>query len=112
MRLRIDGPFPSRLARWIAETFSVEATTLFELGFRHGTDAAIFEAMRSPGEVIVTKDADFVDLVTRLGPPPQVIWVTCGNVKNQVLRALLTRSLPEVLRMLESGEPIVELAGP
>ncbi|MDF5718318.1 MAG: DUF5615 family PIN-like protein [Rhizonema sp. NSF051] len=28
---------------------------------------------------MITKDSDFVDLVDRLGTPPQIIWLTCGD---------------------------------
>jgi predicted nuclease of predicted toxin-antitoxin system len=38
------------------------------------------------GLVIMTKDSDFVDLVCRLGVPPQILWLTCGNVTNRNLR--------------------------
>jgi predicted nuclease of predicted toxin-antitoxin system len=31
-------------------------------------DQAVFQALRQPGQVIVTKDEDFADLVTRLDP--------------------------------------------
>jgi predicted nuclease of predicted toxin-antitoxin system len=37
----------------------------------------------------MTKDSDFVDLVERLGPPPQIIWLTCGNTSNLRLREIL-----------------------
>gem|GEM_PF-3164312 len=28
----------------------------------------------------MTKDSDFVDLVCRLGTPPQIIWLTLGII--------------------------------
>jgi predicted nuclease of predicted toxin-antitoxin system len=59
----------------------------------------------------MTKDEDFIDIAARLGPPPQVLWMTCGNVTNRVLKPLLERALPEALRLLEAGEPIVEIRG-
>jgi hypothetical protein len=39
--------------------------------------------------VVVTKDEDFVRLLERHGPPPQIVWVTCGNVRNAALRAVV-----------------------
>jgi hypothetical protein len=30
----------------------------------------------------MTKDRDFVEMLQRLGPPPKVAWVTCGNTSN------------------------------
>jgi predicted nuclease of predicted toxin-antitoxin system len=38
----------------------------------------------------MTKDSDFVALLDRFGPPPQVIWITCGNTSNARLKEILT----------------------
>jgi predicted nuclease of predicted toxin-antitoxin system len=59
--------------------------------------------------VIVSKDEDFTDIVVRLGPPPQVLWVTCGKVTNRALRTVLGESLQSALELLQNGEPIVEI---
>jgi predicted nuclease of predicted toxin-antitoxin system len=111
MRLWIDAQLPPQIAPWIAQTFGVEAQPLAAIGMRDADDAVIFESLRQPGEIVMSKDSDFLDLVARLGAPPQVIWVTCGNVTNRALRALLTAGLPKVLELLAAGEAIVELAG-
>ena len=57
----------------------------------------------------MTKDSDFVLLLDRLGPPPQVIWVTCGNTSNARLREILTNTLPKALELLDAGERLVEI---
>jgi predicted nuclease of predicted toxin-antitoxin system len=88
----------------------VEAANLDVLGLRRSQDAVIFSALRAPGEVIITKDSDFLDLVARLDPPPQIIWVTCGNVTNPALHALFASAFQEVLNLLRAGAPVVELA--
>ena len=111
MKLWVDAQLPPALADWIAGRFGVEASNLDAVGLRHADDARIFAALREAGNVIVSKDEDFVDMVARLGPPPQVLWVTCGNVTNRVLRTVLAASLPNGLDLLQRGEPIVEIAG-
>lgn len=58
----------------------------------------------------MTKDSDFIDLVCRLGSPPQILWLTCGNVTNSYLRKLLIATLPEALMNLQEGSPIVEIS--
>lgn len=60
--------------------------------------------------MLISKDSDFVERVLRLGAPPQLLWVTCGNVSNEHLRTVFLNAFPAALPMLESGEPIVELA--
>jgi predicted nuclease of predicted toxin-antitoxin system len=53
---------------------------LRDLGSRDAEDEDIFEAAKAQGVIFITKDSDFVDLVDRLEtPPPQVMWLTCGN---------------------------------
>jgi predicted nuclease of predicted toxin-antitoxin system len=82
---------------------------MFALGLLGASDVAIFEAARDAEAVVVTKDADFVTLLERRGPPPQVVWVTTGNLANAALRALVTAAWPRAVRLLRAGEPLVEL---
>jgi predicted nuclease of predicted toxin-antitoxin system len=105
----IDEQLPPATCLWLAESHAVEAATLEMLGLLSSPDDAIFTLLRQPGNVIVTKDDDFIDLVGRLGPPPQVLWVTCGNVTNRALRELFAAAFPVALELLRSGEPIVEV---
>ncbi len=110
MNFWIDAQLPPNLAGWLIETFGVNATSLKDLGLRDAKDTEIFYTARTGDAiVIVTKDSDFVDLVTRLGTPPQILWLTCGNVTNRNLRRILTKTFPDVLRLLQAGENIVEI---
>jgi predicted nuclease of predicted toxin-antitoxin system len=88
---------------------SISAVSLRELGLRDAKDIEIFEAAKQPDVVIMSKDSDFVDLVCRLGAPPQILWLTCGNVTNRNLRELLTAILPEAIKQLQQGEIVVEI---
>ena len=47
--------------------------------------------------------------IDSLGPPPQVIWITCGNTSNARLKEILTNTLPKALELLESGENLIEI---
>ena len=66
---------------------------------------------KAQGVIMMTKDSDFVDLVDRLGSPPQIIWLTCGNTSNARLREILSETLPRALELLETGEALVEIRG-
>jgi predicted nuclease of predicted toxin-antitoxin system len=57
----------------------------------------------------MTKDVDFVVLQERLGAPPAVLWVRCGNTSNAYLKQVLRRTFPDARRMIESGEILVEI---
>lgn len=59
----------------------------------------------------MTKDRDFVELVMRHGPPPQIVWLTSGNTSNAALREILSAGWHRVAGLLGSGEPLVEIGG-
>jgi predicted nuclease of predicted toxin-antitoxin system len=110
MKIWVDAQLPPTLANWLTATFGLEAAALRDIGLRDAQDITIFETARARNAVILTKDSDFVDLVCRLGTPPQILWLTCGNVTNRNLRKLLTATLPEALEQLRQGEAIVEIS--
>ena len=83
MKIWIDAQLPPTLGTWLNATFGVSVTPLKDLGLRDALDVEIFEAARIANAVIMTKDSDFIDLVCRLGTPPQILWLTCGNVTNR-----------------------------
>ena len=109
MKIWVDAQLPPTLASWLTETFGLEASALRDLGLRDAQDIEILAAARAENVVIITKDSDFIDLVCRLGTPPQILWLTCGNVTNRNLRQLLIATLPNALEQLQQGEMIVEI---
>lgn len=111
MNIWIDAQLPPSIAAWLSATFGVNAIAIKDLGLRDSQDTEIFAAARTANAVIMTKDSDFVDLVTRLGIPPQILWVTCGNVTNRHLRQVLIQTFPNALRLLQESEHIVEISG-
>jgi predicted nuclease of predicted toxin-antitoxin system len=108
----VDVHLSPALARWITTEFNHPAQAVRDLGLRQAKDAKIFEAARQPGMIMLTKDADFPEMVERFGPPPQVIWLTCGNTSNSALRVLLANALPRALELLAGVESLVEISGP
>ena len=110
MKIWIDAQLPATLAIWVTDTFAIEAFSLRDIGLRDAKDIEIFEAAKIANVIIITKDSDFVDLVCRLGIPPQILWLTCGNVTNRNLRKLLIITLPDALEQLQQGEMIVEIS--
>ena len=93
------------------QAFGAEALAIRDLGLREAEDPEIFSRAREAGATVMTKDRDFVDLLERYGPPPQIVWLTCGNTTNAYLRELLMRLWPEIVVMLAAGEPLVEVGG-
>lgn len=110
MTIWVDAHLPPAIATWITSTFGVEAIALRELGLRDAEDLEIFEAAKAQEATVMTKDSDFVDLVARLGAPPKIIWLTCGNTSNVRLREILSKTLPRALELLATGETLVEIS--
>ena len=108
----MDAQLSPALAPWLTEQFAVEAFSARHLGLVPAKDRAIFQAAREANAVVLTKDADFTSWLERLGPPPRVLWLRCGNTSNARLKVLLRKTLPAALEMLNSGESLVEIADP
>jgi predicted nuclease of predicted toxin-antitoxin system len=76
---------------------------------RDASDRQIFEAAKKAGVAVMTKDGDFVRLLDEEGPPPQVIWITCGNTSNARLKIILASTLTKTIELLGADERLVEI---
>ena len=106
----IDAQISPAIAWWLRDGYGVEAATVREIGLRDASDRDIFFAARKATAVVMTKDRDFVHLLELHGPPPQVVWITCGNTSNARLKEILDRAWPTAMSMLASGERLVEIS--
>ncbi len=109
MKLWLDAQLPPRLADWLNQTFGIEAAALRDLGLRDASDRRIFAAAREANVVLVSKDIDFVNLIQELGPPPKLLWVTCGNVSNARLEIVFTATFERACELLREGRTVVEI---
>ncbi|MGE0828690.1 MAG: DUF5615 family PIN-like protein [Hyphomonadaceae bacterium] len=110
MKLWLDNHLPPALCTWMKETFSIEAEAVRDLGMSRASDEDVFAAAAAAGATIMTKDADFVELLERRGPPPQIVLLTFGNTSTPAAKHILTARLPAALALLAAGEPLVEIA--
>lgn len=113
MKIWLDAQFSPALAAWMQRSFELDDVWAIQtdIEMRRLKDREIFDRARSANVVVMTKDRDFVDLLERLGPPPQVLWVTCGNTSNHAMRRILAAACPAALALLRSGDPLVEVSG-
>lgn len=109
MRLVFDAQLPPHIASWVESRFGTECVTLDHLKLRGRSDFEIFGAIRTDGSVIVTKDADFVAFVRTHNPPPQVLWIRCGNVTNRALIDRFESEMGRALGRLKAGDPVVQI---
>lgn len=109
MTLWLDAHLSPRIARWLSESFAVTAAAVRDIGLRESEDEQIFFAARRANVVVMTKDMDFVNLLETYGSPPKVIWLTCGNTSEDALKMIFTAAFPDAIRLLDSGEDLVEI---
>ena len=113
MILWLDAQVSPHLATWIIEALGIETRPIRDVSLRDSKDQEIFLAARDAGAVVMTKDSDFLFLLEQHGgPPPHALWITCGNTSNVYLKALLERTLPAAMNLLEQGDPLVEISDP
>jgi len=109
MKIWIDAQLSPLIASWIKNKFNIETTPVRDLGLRDATDKEIYSRAKVEDIIIVTKDIDFKILQDKIGPPPKIIWLTCGNTSNKRLQVIFKKHLNESLSMFASGESIVEI---
>lgn len=109
MTIWIDAQLSPAIADWISLNFPFDAVAVRELSLRDAEDHEIFLAAKDASAIVLTKDRDFVLLLDRFGPPPEIIWLTCGNTSNEKLKTILKQTLAEAVELIKSGEPIVEI---
>ena len=112
MTFWLDAQLSPRLARWLTATFGVAATPVRDLGLRDAADHAIYQAAAIAGATVITKDSDFIHLQFQLGPPPPILWLTCGNTSEARLHEIFLSHFPVARRLLEAGDALVEITGP
>lgn len=69
----------------------------------------VVDILETLAEGVSAKDGDFVDPVVRLGSPPQILWLTCGDITNRGLQEFFTKTFSDALELLKEGEVIVEI---
>lgn len=111
MTIWIDAQLSPAIAVWISQNFQVSAIALRDLGLRDANDKEIFFKARNTAAIVMTKDSDFVQLLESYGPPPQIIFLTCGNTSNARLKQILTLTLSQAVALLHTGEALVEITG-
>lgn len=106
----LDAHLSPRLAPWIEREFGKKCVALRDLGLHFAKDTEIFEQAKKEKAIVLSKDSDFQEMVLKHGPPPQILWITCGNTSTQRMQEILKKALPKAIELLKAGEPLVELA--
>lgn len=108
MNFLVDAQLPPRLAEWLAEQ-GHDAAHVVDLGLLSATDRQIWAAAAANGQVLVTKDRDFIEWALEPNASVRVVWVRIGNVGNAALIGRLAAAWADVVGSLHSAARVVEV---
>jgi predicted nuclease of predicted toxin-antitoxin system len=99
------------IAKWISEQTIFTAKSTFTLNHQTLNDLEIYERARKNGNIIlISKDTDFPELITKLGSPPKLIYLNIGNCNNIALWNTIHPILEKAVDQLVNSEvDIIEL---
>jgi predicted nuclease of predicted toxin-antitoxin system len=78
MKLLFDQNLSFKLCQRLADLFPGSSQVRL-LSLAEADDHALWHYAQANGFTLVSQDSDFADMAALFGPPPQVIWLRCGN---------------------------------
>ncbi|MBS1836776.1 MAG: DUF5615 family PIN-like protein [Actinobacteria bacterium] len=108
MRFLIDAQLPPALARMLAEHDHV-AEHVTDIVPGDAPDAQLWRYALDHDAVIVTKDADFAQMVAISDESPTVVWVRVGNTRRTELLTWFEPPIEQIVSMVEQGDKLIEL---
>jgi len=108
MRLLVDNQLPLALAAHL-RGWGLDCVHVLEVGLSTADDAAIWAHAIAHGQIVVTKDEDFLLLASRPNDTGRMIWVRLGNCRNPFLLAAFDRTREALLQAIASGQRVIEL---
>ena len=109
MKLLLDENLSRRLVPFLQSDFPGSSHVSL-LGLEQASDREIWDYARVQGFVIVTRDADFSEISSLHGQPPQVIWLRLRNTAKAPLLNLLCAQREMIEQVLQmDGMACVEL---
>lgn len=111
IELWLDMQLSPALAKWIESEYSIRAISSYSLFSKDEKDEVIFLHAKNKGNVILlSKDYDYVDLLSRFQSPPKLIRLSMGNCPNSQMKIILRKALmPAINELLKTKTTIVEI---
>src|SRR2546421_9889646 len=107
----IDVHISPAIAKWMKEFTGEEVKSAYVLSLQNLVDLEIYRLAKAQGNIIlISKDSDFPELISRLGSPPKLINIKKGNCDNRTLWNFLKPSIKEAIHILKTSDiDIVEI---
>lgn len=98
MRLLFDQNLSPRLVQLLADVYTNSIHTA-QLGLERASDHTIWEYAREHDLIIVSKDADFSEIITARGYPPKLISIRRGNCSTAEIGELLREHQAAIMEL-------------
>lgn len=102
----VDAQLSPSIAKWLIDTFGVKAFSLRALNLLAADDLDIYLAAKDINAIIISKDRDLLELIRRLGSPPKLIWLRCGNTSNAMVRRIMKDNFDTIIEALIINQSI------
>lgn len=103
MKLLLDENLSRRIVPFLQDLYP-GSTQVALIGLEQAEDRIIWNYAKDNGYVIVSRDADFEELSTFLGQPPQVIWLRVSNQSKAAILNLLVSNQRAILSALQDEQ--------
>jgi predicted nuclease of predicted toxin-antitoxin system len=109
MKLLLDENLSRRIVPFLQQNYP-DSSQVVLLGLQAATDAEIWEFAKVQGYVIVSRDADFLDLSLLKGAPPKLIRLRTPNLSRAAtLNMLLSNQQLVEQVLIDEGNDFVEI---
>jgi len=107
----LDTHISPVIAKWMSEYTGFTVKSSYSLSLHYLSDIDIFQRAKEKGNIIiVSKDTDFAELISRIGPPPKLISLKIGNCDNRAMWNFIRPHIVNAVDILMSSDvDIVEL---
>jgi predicted nuclease of predicted toxin-antitoxin system len=110
MKLLLDENLSRRIVPFLQQNYP-DSSQVVLLGLQAATDSEIWEFAKAHSYVIVSRDADFLDLSLIKGAPPKLIRLRTSNLNRAATLSMLLLNQQLVEQVLvKEGEAFVEIA--
>jgi predicted nuclease of predicted toxin-antitoxin system len=98
----VDAQLPRRMVAWLTAAACNAVHTLDLPDKNRTTDQQVIETADRESQVVISKDADFVDSHLLHGRPAKLLLISTGNISNRDLEKLITPLIPDLVREFQT----------
>ena len=104
----LDNHISSIVTKWLQEAFDLQVKSAYALKLYTIGDYEFYKRAKQYGKVIIiTKDSDLEEIISKKGSPPKLINLKFGNCDNRILFSILSEHIERVLKLLIDFDKIL-----